>query len=227
MIHPLWTHHMIYVHVVVWVMVPHLILASFVPNFLANFFYDLWCNKALVTILQELMAPRHNLYNKKTPKSYISSLLFGVFGLLHRFKPLWWIFKFEHEFRVWHPHHHEYAFVACPRLLRYQFLCYKLTPCYTTTCIRLRKGEVPCYKHWDWYIFHKLECVHLGSLYFAQCPSKIATLIGNIEDELESVRMTFVKHLQQGTPCTSLSCFKHLQESPKALTQAWNENLVY
>jgi hypothetical protein len=59
----------------------------------------------------------------------------------------------------------------------------------------------------------------LGSLYFAQRSSKITTLVGNIEDELESVRMTFVKHLQQGTPCTSLSPFKHLQESTKALTQ--------
>jgi len=41
------------------------------------------------------------------------------------------------------------------------------------------------------------------------------TLVANIEDELESVRMIFVKHLQQGT---SLSSFKHFQESPKALT---------
>jgi hypothetical protein len=59
----------------------------------------------------------------------------------------------------------------------------------------------------------------LGSLYFAQHPLKITTLVGNIEDELESVRMTFVKHLQQGTPCTSLFYFRHLQESSKALTQ--------
>jgi len=55
----------------------------------------------------------------------------------------------------------------------------------------------------------------LGSLYFAQCPSKIRTLVDNIEDELESVKMIFVKHLQQGT---SLSSFKHFQESPKTLT---------
>jgi len=56
----------------------------------------------------------------------------------------------------------------------------------------------------------------LGSLYFAQCPSKIATLVNNIKDELESVKMIFVKHLQQGT---SLSSFKHFQENPKPLAQ--------
>ncbi len=42
-----------------------------------------------------------------------------AFRLLHCFKPLWWIFKFEHEFRVWHPRYHDYAFVAYPRLSQY------------------------------------------------------------------------------------------------------------
>jgi hypothetical protein len=41
------------------------------------------------------------------------------------------------------------------------------------------------------------------------------TFIGNIEDELESVRMTFVKDLKHGTSCTPLSSFKYFQESPK------------
>jgi hypothetical protein len=45
------------------------------------------------------------------------------------------------------------------------------------------------------------------------------TLIGNIEYKLKSVKTTFVKHLQQGKSCTSLSSFKHLQENPKTLTQ--------
>jgi len=34
-----------------------------------------------------------------------------------------------------------------------------------------------------------------------------------------------LEHLQQGTSCTSLSSFKHLQKSPKVETQTWNENL--
>jgi hypothetical protein len=42
------------------------------------------------------------------------------------------------------------------------------------------------------------------------------TLVGNIENELESVTMTFVKQLQHGTSYTLLYSFKHFQESPKA-----------
>jgi hypothetical protein len=38
------------------------------------------------------------------------------------------------------------------------------------------------------------------------------TLVGNMKDEFESVKIIFVKHLHQGT---SLFYFKHLQESPK------------
>jgi hypothetical protein len=68
--------------------------------------------------------PRHNLYNKKTPKSYFFLCYLEVFQLLHHFKPLWLILKFEHEFRVWHPRHHDCAFAACLGLLRCQFLGY-------------------------------------------------------------------------------------------------------
>jgi hypothetical protein len=56
---------------------------------------------------------------------------------------------------------------------------------------------------------------HLKRCILRNTPLKIMTLINNIEDELESVRTTFVKHLQQDTSCISLSSFKHLQESLK------------
>jgi hypothetical protein len=66
-----------------------------------------------------LITPRHSFYNKKLQNP--SNLLYYLeaFKLLHCFKPLWWIFKFEREFKVWHPCHHDYAFVVCPCLLQY------------------------------------------------------------------------------------------------------------
>ncbi len=49
MTHPLWTHHLMYLHAAFWVMVPHLILAPFLPKFLVDLSYDLYYNEALVT----------------------------------------------------------------------------------------------------------------------------------------------------------------------------------
>jgi len=51
--YPLWTHHMMYLHVAFWAMAPHLTFAPFVPKNLVHLFYDLYCNKAFAITFYE------------------------------------------------------------------------------------------------------------------------------------------------------------------------------
>jgi hypothetical protein len=61
----------------------------------------------------------------------------------------------------------------------------------------------------------------LKLLYFAKCLSKITTLVGNIEKELESVRATFVKHLHSRHIMHIIVFFQTPPKKPKSL----NKNL--